>query len=46
MEKILKNWGDSLIVNFSVDERKIHNLVAGKKITFTITSVEDLKHEL
>lgn len=44
MEKILKNWGDSLIVNFSVDERKIHKLAAGKKITFTITDVEDINN--
>ncbi len=44
MEKIIKKWGDSLIVNFSVDDRKLHNLVEGKKIVFTITAVEDFKH--
>lgn len=37
MKKIIKKWGDSLVIRFSPEECEIHDLEKGRVIDFTIT---------
>jgi len=41
MEKIIKKWGNSLIIRFSPEEVEINNLKEGEIIEFNIIEKED-----
>lgn len=43
MKKIIKKWGNSLVVRLSAEELAIIGLSEGDVIEFTITSVEKRK---
>jgi hypothetical protein len=41
MKKIVKKWGDSYVITFTPEERKLMGgLTAGDAIRFTVTEIE------
>jgi hypothetical protein len=46
MKKILKKWGDSLVIIFDKEDKEIYKLERGKIIDLTITEVKDAKKRL
>ena len=46
MKKIVKKWGDSLVIVFNSEDRIIHNLVEGSIVDLSDMSVVVDEHKL
>lgn len=43
MEKIVKKWGDSLIIVLNTEDKKIYGLKVGQIIDLTITKINGVE---
>lgn len=46
MEKIVKRYGNSIIITIDKEDQRIYNVQEGDTISLTITKVSKLKEEL